>query len=102
MSKLYQVTCGAPKPLAANPFECIAHSEKDALKKFKLRNNIVDTDHPISVNEVRDATAEEDAALGEDPDGDEDNDGEDQPKAKRKRQVKKPQQAASGESNTEI
>lgn len=49
MSMLYKVTCeGCPTPLAANPFTVAAAGVAEAVTKFKLRNGISDTDHPIT------------------------------------------------------
>jgi hypothetical protein len=78
----YSVECSAPTPLRKNPYQCIAHNEKDAVTRFKNFNGIADTDHAIEVSEVREANAEEDAELGPAPD-DEGNDQPDTPKRKR-------------------
>jgi len=48
-SKNYKVTCDCTTPLDANPFLVEAENEPDAVAKFKSRNGIVSTDHPITV-----------------------------------------------------
>jgi hypothetical protein len=59
MSKLYSVACNAPTPLAKNPYECMADDEADAVAKFKARNGIADTDHPITAIVVNDVPADD-------------------------------------------
>lgn len=98
MSKLYRVECTCPTPLAANPAEIIAHNEADALRRFKNRNHIVDTDHPIKVNEVRDASAEEDSEL--EPDATAESESQPGVTPRRKRPTKKPAVSSTAAAET--